>query len=77
MKVVSEFLASLLTQVRASLSVGLASEETSRSSAESTARDGPSSTRGTIRSMEAYAGYHASNGLGSLDIGGGRSRCGA
>ncbi len=75
-KVVAEFLASLLTQVRASLSVGLASEETSRPSEESTARDSLSSTRGTIRSMDDYAGYHTSNGLGSLDIGGGSSRWG-
>jgi hypothetical protein len=29
-----------------------------------------------VRSLDDYAGYHTSNGLGSLDIGGGRSRWG-
>ena len=72
----AEFLAGLLTQVRASLSVGLASEETSRPREESCARDCLSSTRGSIRSMDDYAGYHTNNGLGSLDIGGGSSRWG-
>jgi hypothetical protein len=70
------FVASLWTQIRAALCVGLLSEEESRPSEESAARDGLSSTRGSVRSMDDYAGYHTSNGLGSLDVGGGRSRWG-
>ena len=72
----AEFLAGLLTQVRASLSVGLAAEEASRPNEESGARDCLGSTRGSIRSMDDYSGYHTSKGLGSLDIGGGSSRWG-
>lgn len=64
---------SLWTQVRAALVVGLPSEDESRASEEPAAHDSLDSQR-AIRSMDDYAGYLTSNGLGSLDIGGGRSR---
>ena len=70
------FVASLWTQIRAAFRVGLPSEEESRPSEESAARDGFSSRRGSVRSMDDYAGYYTSNGLCSLDVGGDRSRWG-
>jgi hypothetical protein len=66
---------SVWTQVRAALVVGLPSEDESRAIEEPTAQDSLDSLR-AIRSMDDYAGYLTSNGLGSLDIGGGSSRWG-
>ena len=72
----SGFLASVWTQVRAALVVGLPAEDESHSDAghEATAGDRP--TRHAVRSLDDYAGHQTSNGLGSLDIGAGRSRIG-
>lgn len=72
----SGFLASVWTQVRAALVVGLPEENESRLVAAHEISAGDQLTRPEIRSMDDYAGYLTSNGLGSLDIGGGRSRWG-
>ncbi len=66
--------ASLWTQIRAALYVGVSSDQDVRPGEESPTHDGRVQARGSIRSMDDYAGYHTSNGLGSLDIGGGSSR---
>ncbi len=73
----SGFLASLWTQVRAALVVGLPEENESRSGSghDATAGDQPTRRR-AIRSLDDYAGHQTRNGLGSLDIGAGRSRIG-
>ncbi|MFY7867400.1 MAG: hypothetical protein ACOVRJ_21450 [Roseateles sp.] len=70
------FVAGVWVQVRAALVIGLPSEDQSQASEASAAHEGPISARSSIRSMDDYSGYHTRNGLGSLDIGGGRSRWG-
>jgi hypothetical protein len=72
----SGFLASVWTQVRAALVVGLPEENESRLVAAHDTSAGDQVTCPEIRSMDDYAGYLTSNGLGSLDIGGGSSRWG-
>ena len=70
----SGFLTSMWTQVRAGVVVGLPAENQSRSGeAPEVNSEGPPS-RHAIRSLDDYAGYQTRSGLGSLDIGGGRSR---
>ena len=72
----SGFLASVWTQVRAALVVGLPAEDESRSGSGHDARAGDEPTRRAIRSLDDYAGHQTRNGLGSLDIGAGRSPVG-
>ncbi len=72
----SGFLASVWTQVRAALAVGLPADDESRSSSGHEAMAGDQPTRHAIRSLDDYAGHQTRNGLGSLDIGAGRSRIG-
>jgi hypothetical protein len=68
------FLASLWTQVLVALHVGLPSEEEAQRGDDLRSDDGPLPEHVSIRSMDDYAGYLTSNGLGSLDVGGGGSR---
>ena len=70
----SGFLAGVWTQIRAAVAVGLPAEEESRSGAAPELSSEGQPTRHAIRSLDDYAGYQTRNGLGSLDIGGGRSR---
>jgi hypothetical protein len=72
----SGFLASVRTQVRAALVVGLPAEDESLSSSghDDSLVDQP--MRRAIRSLDDYAGHQTRNGLGSLDIGAGRFRIG-
>ena len=72
----SGFLASVWTQVRAALAVGLPADDESRSASGHETRGGDQPTRRAIRSLDDYAGHQTRNGLGSLDIGAGRSRIG-
>ena len=69
----SGLVASLWTQIRAALYVGVSSDQDFRPGEESHLHDGRVQARGSIRSMDDYAGYMTSNGLGSLDVGGGGS----
>lgn len=69
----SGFIASLCTQVRAALAVGLASEDEARAACDLDSFDESPPARRGVRSMDDYAGYMTSNGLGSLDVGGGGS----
>jgi len=71
----SGFFASVWTQVCAALVVGVPSEDVSRRASGREATGAKPAHR-AIRSLDDYAGYLTSNGLGSLDIGGGRSRVG-
>lgn len=69
----SGFITSLWTQVRAALAVGLASEDDSLAACDlDSFYESPPARRG-VRSMDDYAGYMTSTGLGSLDVGGGGS----
>jgi hypothetical protein len=70
------FFASVWTQIRAAVSVGLPEEEGSGPKAGDWSVDDEEMSSRAIRSMDDYAGYLTSNGLGSLDIGGGSSRWG-
>jgi hypothetical protein len=72
----SGLLASVWSQLRVSASVGFGPEVGPEVGDGQISGDDPSQSSRTIRSMDDYAGYHTSNGLGSLDIGGGRSRWG-
>jgi hypothetical protein len=74
MAVIAASVAVVSMQVRAALSVGLPSEVEPHASLNLGSRDGSAAVKGTIRSMDDYAGYHSGSGLGSLDIGGGCSR---
>lgn len=69
------FIASLWAQVRVAFAVGLLDSESRPASAPGSAHDHPAA-RGPVRSLDDYAGYLTRNGLGSLDVGGGRSRAG-
>jgi hypothetical protein len=64
------------TSIRAALLVGLPSGAEDRVGVERVPSNGGRLTHSAIRSMDDYAGYHTSNGLGSLDVGGGSSRWG-
>jgi hypothetical protein len=70
----SGFLASIWAQVRLAVVMGLPAEVESRASVGHEANAGDHLTRHAIRSLDDYAGYQTRNGLGSMDIGGGRSR---
>ena len=71
------FFASVWTQIRAAVSVGLPTEEGPGPRSGGSSVDDEEMSSPAIRSMDDYAGYMTSNGLGSLDIGGGsRSRWG-
>ena len=70
----SGFLTSMWTQIRAGVVVGLPAEDESRSGAAPEVNSGGPQNRYAIRSLDDYAGYQTRNGLGSMDIGGGRSR---
>ena len=70
----SGFLASMWTQIRAGVDVGLLAEDESRSGAAPEVNSGGPQNRHAIRSLDDHAGYQTRNGLGSMDIGGGRSR---
>lgn len=70
----SGFLTSMWTQIRAGVVVGIPSDFVSHVGAVPEVKSEGSPTRHAIRSLDDYAGYQTRNGLGSLDIGGGRSR---
>lgn len=70
----SGFLASVWMQIRAGVVVGLPADGEPDSDAVCGVSVGEQSTRRVIRSLDDYAGRQTSNGLGSLDIGAGRSR---
>jgi hypothetical protein len=76
MSLIAASLAIFSMQVRVALSVGLPSEVESNANLNLDSRDGSAAVRSTIRSLDDYAGYLTRNGLGSLDVGGGRSRWG-
>jgi hypothetical protein len=65
---------SMWTQIRAGLVVGLPAEDESRLGAAPGVNSGGPQNRYAIRSLDDYAGYQTRNGLGSMDIGGSRSR---
>jgi hypothetical protein len=69
----SGFLASIWVQVRLAVVVGLPAEVESRASVGHVTNAGDHLTRHAIRSLDDYAGYQTRSGLGSMDIGGGRS----
>jgi hypothetical protein len=68
--------ASVWSQLCVSASVGLAHDVEPGTSAVQTPAEDDCLTLRTIRSMDNYAGYLTSNGLGSLDIGGRATRSG-
>ena len=70
----SGFLTSVWTQLGAALTVGLPAEDEYRSGAAPEVNAEGPQNRHAIRSLDDYAGYQTRSGLGSLDIGGGRSR---
>lgn len=72
----SGFVASVLTQVRAALVVGLPAEHEPGADSGCAAGLGDQPTRRAIRALDDYAGHQTRNGLGSLDVGAGRSRIG-
>ena len=67
-------LASMWTQIRGGVVVGLPADDESRSGAAPEVNSGGPQYRHAIRSLDDYAGYQTRNGLGSMDIGGGGSR---
>ena len=71
------FFASVWTQIRTAVFVGLPAEEGPGTRSGGSSVDDEEMSSPAIRSMDDYAGYLTSNGLGSLDVGGGsRSRWG-
>jgi len=72
----SGFLNGVWTQIRAAVVVGLPAEDEPRPGSGHDASAGDQPTRHAIRSLDDYAGHQTRNGLGSLDIGAGRSRIG-
>ena len=70
----SEFFATVWTQFRAAVVVGLPADVEPGAGSGCEGGVGKQPTRRAIRSLDDYAGYQTRNGLGSLDIGGGRSR---
>ena len=70
----SGFLTTMWMQIRACLVVGLPEEDEPRSGAAPEVNSGGPQNHYAIRSLDDYAGYQTRNGLGSMDIGGGRSR---
>jgi len=68
----SGFLAIVWAQIRAAVVVGLSADSGSGAACE--AGVGEPLGRRAIRSLDDYAGHQTRNGLGSLDIGAGRSR---
>ena len=69
----SGFLASMWTQIRAGVAVGLPDVDRPSSGTWSDEEAGVVATRRVILSSGNYSGRLTRNGLGSLDIGGGRS----
>jgi hypothetical protein len=72
----SGLVASVCSQLRVAWSVGLPSDGDAQTDDAPTFCDSVRAGQQEIRSMDDYAGYLTTNGLGSLDIGGGRSRWG-
>jgi hypothetical protein len=72
----SALIASICAQVWAAFAVGLPSEDESQPACDREPSNEGEEMPRAIRSMDDYAGYLTSNGLGSLDIGGGSSRWG-
>ncbi len=70
---VFEFFATVLIQTRAALAAGLLPESESQVDFDTEPTDRMRLVPCASRSMDDYAGYLTSNGLGSLDIGGARS----
>ncbi len=79
----SGFLGDVLMQIRAAVAIGLPAEDGTDSGAQQE-RDGASPfsrslfswRRQSSRSLDDPTGYQTRNGLGSLDIGAGRTRIG-
>ena len=69
----SGFLTSVWTQIRAGVAVGLPDVDGPCSGTGPDEGAGATPTRRAIRSLGNYSGRLTRNGLGSLDIGGGRS----
>jgi hypothetical protein len=69
-------LSSIWSQLCVSASVGWAAVFEREASAGQTSDEDCFQAPRVVRSMDDYAGYYAGKGLGSLDIGGGRSRWG-
>jgi hypothetical protein len=69
----SGFLTSMWTQIRAGVVVGLPDVDRPSSGTRPDEEFGVSTTRRAIGSSGNYSGRLTRNGLGSLDIGGGRS----
>ena len=67
------FLTNLLTQIRAGVVVGLPVGDECRSGAAPEVNSERPTNRHVIRSLDDYSGFLANSGLGSMDIGGGRS----
>jgi len=70
----SGFLTSIWTQIRAAVVVGLPADDEPGSGSGCEWGVGEQRKRRAIRSLDDYAGHQTRNGLGSLDIGAGRSR---
>jgi len=70
----SDFLATVWTQFRAAVVVDLPADYEHGSGSGCERSGGKQPTRRAIRSLDDYAGHQTRNGLGSLDIGAGRSR---